>query len=176
VLHGAGPCRTRIAPSSESSFSVLRSIFTSIRTLPSGATKPPCAVPVWMLILLMPVSLPRAALYPFMKGAQFVRVRVLAADLADLAANRDGHTLGFEAADVAGEVGRQLAVHGAAARRASACRESTSVEVSISMLKKPAAISSVMRARSAFNSLSRSGLAYFFAFTWTWSPWMNGGQ
>ena len=54
----------------DSSSSVLRSIVTSIRSVPSALMKPPCAVPVWTLILLNPIRLaPRAAsavLNPFM--------------------------------------------------------------------------------------------------------------
>jgi hypothetical protein len=53
----------------DSSSSVFRSIFTSVRSVPSALMKPPCAVPVCTLILLRPTSgaaLLQRALKPFM--------------------------------------------------------------------------------------------------------------
>src|SRR6476620_5635862 len=84
----------------ESSSSATRSSFTSVRTLPSAATKPPCAVPVCTLILLISAH----------EGVQLVDVGILAAHFADLAADRNGYALRLVRADELGEVGAQVAV------------------------------------------------------------------
>ena len=149
-------------------------------TLPSGPTKPPCAVPVWTLILLMPTSAacPCAAerlVVALHERVQLVDVGVLAAHLADLAAHRDRHALRLVAADEGGEVGGQLAVHRlllverrpGRGRPASRCR----CRCCRSRRRSPRG-----SARAACRAPCRDRAdAYFLAFTWKWSPCRKSG-
>ena len=86
--------------------SVSKSTLT-LAIVPSGSTTPPCDVPVWMLILLMPTA-PFASLFSSRViavgvSAQLFFVRVVTTHLADLAADRDGHTGRLVRADEGGE-------------------------------------------------------------------------
>src|SRR6476660_2185353 len=86
----APPSPYSLRATRDSSSSVCRSIFTSVRTVPSALTKPPCAVPVWTLL---------------------VHVRVLAAHLADFTAYRHRDALRLVLSNEFRELRGEVHVH-----------------------------------------------------------------
>ena len=149
-----------------------------MRTLPSDATKPPCAVPVCTLILLMPSSVGAARLQRLQVAAhervQLVDVGVLAADLADFAADRDGDAVRLVRADERGEVGAQVAVDLLllVERRLVEIDQRRGVDVDVVEAGRDLLLDERAERVELLVAIRR---AYFFAFTWTWSPWKKSG-
>ena len=79
-------------------------------SVPSGRTTPPWLVPVWTLILLIPVTGPAEGVVALHEGVEVLGRAVLLADLADLAAHGDRDPVGLAGADEPGQLGAQLEI------------------------------------------------------------------
>ena len=144
---------------------------------PSGSGTPPCDVPVWIEILLIPMAPAR-------------RPSRLARNTAMKASNSSGVEFlpptspispPTEIVTPSGSCARMKAVSSAHTSPFFCCcascpgwERSTRVELSTSMLKKPAWMPSTVNVLTASTSAAGSA-AYFFAFIWKWSPWRNSG-